>query len=64
MYFVDVYLETERECALGTEEIWTELGPLFASDGFSVAAVVDRFLHKRDSAGHWISAGRLPWRGE
>lgn len=63
MYLVDVYLESERECVLAPEAIWNKLGPLFACEGISVAAVVDCFLHKRDSAREWILARVLPWVG-
>ena len=78
MYLVDVYLETERECALETEEIWKELAPHFASEQISISDVVDCFLlkrdsdsigdvvncflHKRDSEGNWVS--RESYHGE
>jgi hypothetical protein len=33
MYLADVYLESDRECALGHREIWAELRPLLAAEG-------------------------------
>lgn len=61
MCLVDVYLESDRECALSHREIWAELRPLFAAQGINVADVVDCFLRRRDAKGNWISAGMLPW---
>jgi hypothetical protein len=61
MYLVDVYLESDRECALSHCEIWAELRPLFAAQGIHVAAVLDCFLHRRAPQGNWVSAGVLPW---
>lgn len=61
MYLVDVYLETDRECALSHSEIWAELRPLFTAQGIQAADVVDCFLHRRDPQGIWVGAGMLPW---
>lgn len=34
MYLVDVYLESERECALAPEAIWNKLAPHSLAKGF------------------------------
>ena len=61
MYLVDVYLESDRECALSHREVWAELRPLLAAEGVPVEDVVDFFLRRRDQDGEWVSAGQLPW---
>ena len=64
MYLVDVYLESDRECALSHREVWAELRPLLAAQGVQVDAVVDFFLHRRNPGGEWVRAGLLPWGDE
>jgi hypothetical protein len=63
MYLVDVYLESDRECALTHSEIWAELRGLFAAQGIHVDDVVDCFLRRQGPQGNWVSAGTLPWDG-
>jgi len=59
MYLVDVYLESERERSMGSEEIWKELHRLFAAENISISAVAECFLLKQDPKGNWVSAGIL-----
>lgn len=63
MYLVDVYLESEHECAFGHREIWEKLRPLLASHKVQVDSVLDFFLHRRRPGGEWVSEG-LPWGPE
>ena len=61
MSLVDVYLETERECALSHAEIWEELRPLLAAQNVRIGGVVDFFLQMRGADGNWVGAGTLDW---
>jgi hypothetical protein len=61
MCLVDVYLESDRESALGHREVWAELRPLLTARGVPVSNAVDIFLHRRGPGGEWVSAGLLPW---